>query len=329
MVRSRNARWPGRVLPGVLMVLVGGCMEDPVDPPHYGVHMGVVLLGQAEGRLSWGPPTGQDPTGRALWLRTLMVGPDLKPDFIDQSVPPFCMAFRWSAQQEVPALDAADAGEVTISGYTAVKSVPWGVNPPPTPSAMPAPIRCQRALHPGRQLHVYGCNVDPVVGLTGEALTDKTSLIVDAAGGANIGAFSVTGLGPATAAQPGATFDPNQIDLKGVTASWTSTSGNTVVIEIFGQLVDAANPGTPIELGQVLCMEPAGSGSKEIPQGALSVLPRPTGSKVLMLQTTLLGFDLRQEIAGWGRYMVGAGRGTLGLTCRTASGDLCPPPPSP
>jgi hypothetical protein len=330
MTRARDMIWPGRVLLlGLLALPAGGCIEDPVDPPHYGVHMGVVLAGQAEGRLSWGPATGQDPTGRAMWLRTLMVGPDLQPDFLDQSVPPFCMAFRWSAQDEIPTLDAADAGDVTVTGHTTVKSVPWGVNPPPTPTALPGQIRCQRALHPGRQLHVYGCNIDPMVGLTGEALTDKTALGVDVTGGSNIGAFSVSGIKPATAAEPGATFDLNQIDPKQVTASWVKTSANMVVIELFGQLVDSADFTKPLELGQILCMEPASSGTKEIPYGALSVLPKPSGSRVLMLQTTLLGFDLHQDIAGWGRYMVGAGRGTLGLTCRTASGDLCPAPQSP
>jgi hypothetical protein len=304
------------------MALLGGCLEERANPPHYGAYLAAVLAGELDGRVSSGPPTGTDPSARASWLRTLMVGPDLKPDFSDGSAPPFCMALRWSVAQGAPKLNAADAGKLSISGHASARWVPWGVNPPPAPKALPTTIECTRGLHFATGMQVYGCTVDPQVGLAESWLPDTTELKVEVAGGAQIGAFEAK-LKPVAPLRPEASFDLNQIDPTAVTAAWQSTSASLVAIEIYAQLVSAS--GTPSELAQIFCLEPAASRSKTIPAKALAVLPKPTGDSLLMLQTTLLGLEHRLTDEGWGSALVGAGRGTLGITCRTSSGVLCPP----
>jgi len=268
-----------------------------------------------------------DPEGRVAWLRTLVVGPDLQPDYLDQGIPPFCMAFRWPADG-VPNINAADAGKITIEGHGAPKHFTWGVQPPPTPEDTPSTISCARGPIPDTSLHAYQCSIDPVVGLVGSMIEDETELSIAAAGGEHIGAFSETGLKAPRAVTPAGTFDLNQVDLSnGVVAQWLAEDADTVLIELFAQLIDGATPGRPpSEFAQVLCLEPAKNGRKELPAGALSVLPQPSGAQALMIQTSLVGTQLRQSAAGWGSSMVGAGRGTFGITCRTANGDLCPPP---
>lgn len=323
----------GLSLCAVLLPLLSACTEDAEYPPAYGAYMAVVALGDVSGRLSWGPAQGQetDPFGRAAWLRQFVVGPDLQPDYMDQGIPPFCMAFRWAAGGG-PQINAADAGELRISGYEAAQQFAWGVNPPPSPTDLPTQITCQHRPTTGSQDQFsYDCSLDPMVGLTGPLLTDDSRLSLSARGGANVGAFSESEIEPPAAPQlTSASFDLNQLDLRtDVVARWENTTADTMLIEIYAQVIDTAAPEqAPSEFGQVLCMEPATSGQKQIPPEALAVLPIASGSEAVMFQSVVLAASLRQSREGWGSYMVGGGRGVLGMTCRTSTGALCPAPES-
>ena len=112
------------------------------------------------------------------------------------------------------------------------------------------------------------------------------------------------------------------------------------MIEIFAQVVDPQTLPDPTSqdravrkrrpmasrLAQVLCLEPANSRSKQIPDGARAVLPKPSGQDFLVMMTSVIGLTVAQDKKGWGSYLVGAGRGSMGISCRMADGTQCPQP---
>jgi hypothetical protein len=146
------------------------------------------------------------------------------------------MAFQWPADG-APNINAADAGKLEISGYDATEQFVWGVNPPPEPTPMPGAIECQRGPVPGTNAaqFAYGCNVEPMVGVTNTVLTEQSRLAITASGGANVGAFAEGDIrAPSTLEPADDSFDLNQLDLQGrseprgrlatQTSSWSSCS---------------------------------------------------------------------------------------------------------
>jgi len=454
-------KWLSRVFLGLLAVgLAGaGCIEDAAYPPEYGVFMGVMFVGEATGSVTHGPPfdmmndkdvqdvmtklepqnaqflqnamTGLGPlmTGmmqqNTFYTRPFFIGPSVaqQADFIDANAPPFCMAFKWPAQQMMPALAMSDGGDLTfnlngngtikatdtecissagvqVKGMMDLISVLQQGTLPPTPQpasgpgvcwqtwgllapvldqatatklalshldvgALPGQSACRRMPHPDsalkeRGFYQYSCPYDPIIGLGsaqmakdgGIAITDATTLDVTVAGGENIGPFSVEAIGPPKMVVPEDSFDLNQIDPRHTTiAAWKSTNADWVMVEIFAQVIpentmpdpltifellmekDSAKQQAlqqklavrpqPRQLAQVLCLEPASSKTKEIPSGALAVIPKPADGEVLVMMSTVMGLKMKQSAAGWGSYMVGLGRGSFGVSCRKSDNSQC------
>ena len=79
----------------------------------------------------------------------------------------------------------------------------------------------------------------------------------------------------------------------------------------------------PKQLAQVLCLEPASSHTKEIPSGALAVIPKPANGEVLVMMSTVMGLKMKQNAVGWGSYMIGLGRGSFGVSCRKSDNSQC------
>jgi hypothetical protein len=318
------------------MVVLGslvGCDDERADPPAYGAFLAFSVAGEAG-------PAGSplDPPLQQIWLRSFFAGPDLsmRADYIQQTARSFCMAFSWAASEQVPNIDMVSAGTLTITGHESVGFTTWP--PPPDGSEagqIPSSLACDRVEIDSDRSVVACPPLEQANGVVPGSnwLTDESAMTLSVSGGANIGAFREEGIKVPRAPAPAGSFDLNAVDpLAGVTAAWGSTSASHVVVELFAQVVDAAKlAGGQIdasELAQIICMEPAASRSKAIPEGALASIPQPAdNSELLVIQTVLLGANVTQRAEGWGQYMVGAGRGTFGTTCRVASGDLCPPPP--
>jgi len=211
-------------------------------------------------------------------------------------------------------------------------------------------------------MYQYGCPYDPIIGLGsaqmaqngGIAITDNVTIDATVSGGENIGTFTVKGLKPAKRLEPESPFDLAQVDpWHPVTAAWKSSDADWVMIEIFAQLLPQdtiPNPLTifellmekdptkqaalqkklgvrpqPKELVQLLCLEPASSRTKAIPDGALALIPKPAkgSGDAVMMMTTLMGLKMNQGAHGWGTSLFGLGRGSFGISCRESDGSQC------
>lgn len=296
-----------------LCVALSACAEDPMDPPHYGVFSVISIVGEA---LGYFMPT--DTTASRIGvMRTMVAGPALKPDFMDRPAPPFCMAFKFGATTP-PNVVNADAGAINITGFGAASFLDLTQGPPSgNPTAFPTVLSCDRQSM-GSTLP-YACNAPSTVMLfpeSGSWLGDTTKLTVAASGGENAGAFTMT-VPTAAAVHPTPAMGLYAVPRTEATIAWDETTASMVMIEIIGQLQDGSAGA------QILCLEPAASRSKAIPAQAMALLPEPTATAPLFIQTHLLGIDLGVQDLGWGNTMIAAGRGEFGLTCWTPSGP-CP-----
>ena len=298
------------------LVTTSACFEDEAFPPHFGVYLGIMFGAQVEGVLQPGMPAAN-----LTLIRPFVAGPQLQPDFLSGNQPPFCMGFRFGPTSP-PNVVNGDAGTITMSGFTPVDymDMTQGFTPGPQ-TTMSDPITC--SIQEVGSTAPYVCNVPSVVmqaAPPGTTWIDNDSRMrISFSGGENVGEFEEVGIQPAPAAVASAAFPLNQIDPSDVTAMWEPVDAAMVMIEMIAQLSDGSAGA------QVLCLEPAQSGLKVIPPEALALLPTPTGPNQLFIQTHLVALNIRQGSKGWGGYMVGAGRGQVGISCRISSGN-CPPP---
>lgn len=328
-----------------LSVLMAGCIEEPDGPPAYGVYLGVSVVGQVETNFPEGP-------AQLGLVRNLFAGPALSRtieengDFIDGTQPPFCAGFRFDMTptadglpQRPPGIVNADAGALTLSGFgegafvdlqDAQRAQRMGTMPTPLPFS--SQMQCMRQAV--GETTPYGCVLGESEGMPtvmpqiavlagGQFLGDSTAVTVDVAGGENVGAYREEGIATPPALLPAEPFDPYAVDPSGVTVAWQPIETPMVMIEIDAFRQDG--PGAFI-----LCLERADAGMKEIPEGALALIPEARDEAPLQILTSILALEVRQGEAGWGGYLAAAGRGTAGITCLTGSGP-CPgaemPPP--
>ncbi|MBI5509960.1 MAG: hypothetical protein HY903_14485 [Deltaproteobacteria bacterium] len=310
-----NTKNPKEIVALVLLLGGAACMEAAVSPPEYGAYLTVVIAAQVQGVLQPGQPAAN-----LGLVRPFVAGPQLEPDYISNQSPPFCMGFTFGAGRP-PNVVNADAGTISIAGLHALDFMDMTAGPTPGPQTpMPDPVVCNRA-EAGSTLP-YVCNIPSVVlevappGTTW--IDNHTAASFRISGGDDVGAFHETDVGPPPPAVPASTFALNQIDPRAVTAAWEPVDAAMVMIELIAQLQDGSAGA------QVLCLEPAPTGLKEIPAPALALLPEPSNSNPLFIETHLVALSLRQGSLGWGGYMVGLGRGAVGMSCRIPSGN-CPP----
>lgn len=286
----------------------------------------LLSLAEVSGRTSWGPPP--DPPPPAVKLLSVAATFDsptatIKPDFADSPNPPNCVGYKW-AKGSAPNRSAGDAGKVTITGHATAIYVD-GEAQTPNPKPLPATIECNRKeVAAGSGLFIYDCGLPSLTVLptTASAVTDTTKATFTAAGGADIAAFEVKDISAGPVVKPKASFDLNQINPAAIKAEWETTTAALVAIRISASLKDGS------QFADITCTALGSAGSKQIPDGALKLLPTPTDTNPLILRTSLVGFNVGGTVATWGRYTVGVGRGTFGVSCRLASA-ACPPPPAP
>jgi len=272
-----------------------------------------------------GPPMGPGaPNAIAMILRAQFETPDLtgtiKPDFIDSPAPPNCIGYKWQ-QGAGPNRTDADAGKLTIKGHNQVQYV--DVNDPTKPPAqLPATIECTRVPLGTSGLHTYDCGLPQATGLLGSWIGDNTALELSAAGGADVAAYTVKNLKSPPPIQLKSTTELDKLDPANIKIEWEQTTAPVVGILFIASLQDES------EFAQIMCTQIGTAGNKTIPQGALALLPTPTATNPLILQTMVMGANLIATMESWGQAMSVMGRGVFNVTCRLSSG-LCPPPPAP
>jgi hypothetical protein len=258
--------------------------------------------------------------------------PTIKPDFIDKPTPPNCTAYRWAASGQKNA-SAWDAGKLTITGHQTGATVVYldgddvGTGCTPACAAteycnkdgtcgnltpLPASIECDRKQIGTTGLYTYDCGLPSTTVLPAGSMFDaNTKMDVSAAGGADVGAFSETGIDPGEA--PNVTTNLFTLDPKnGIKIEWdTSVSAHLAVIAIKARLADNS------EFTDITCSAAAMIGSQDIPQGALDKLPTPTATNPLIMQVAVSGVKLKGTNQTWGAYKVGAGKGVFGVSIVT------------
>jgi hypothetical protein len=255
--------------------------------------------------------------------------PQIKPDFADKPTPPNCTAYKWAAGG-APNQSAWDAGKLTITGHKTGATVVYldgddvGTGCSPACAAtqyckkdgtcgnltpVPASIECDRKQIGTTGLYMYDCGLPSTAVLpVGSIFDANTKMDVSAAGGADVGAFSETGITPG--ATPNVTTNLFTLDPKnGIKIEWDNTvAAALAVIAIRAQLLDGS------EFAMITCSEVAMIGSKDIPAGALNLLPTPTATNPLVMQVAVSGVNLKGTNQTWGAYKVGAGQGVFGVS---------------
>jgi hypothetical protein len=310
-------------------------------PPQYSVQLGLL---EYTGKES---PTGPTVTmGRYLAVVSRLSPPDPlnAPDFIGAPSPPNCTAYKWTATQPKKG-NAWDAGKLTITGHKTGANVVYidgadmgaGCAPactPPqyckvngtcgVPPALPATFEFTRQLVPGTtNRYEYRGNLPAWFVLPGDSWFDTaTTLDISAAGGADVSAFSKTGVTVASAPTLKSTTDLTALDPAAITIEWnTPVPGAALVAAgIQAYLADHS------ETVEITCTSLAVTGSTDVEAGALALIPTPSATNPLVIQTVVLGLSaVGSSSETWGEWLVGAGRGVFGQTCRSASGVVpCP-----
>jgi hypothetical protein len=161
--------------------------------------------------------TGDPGTGSPIRLFRALAAierpdPQIKPDFIDSPTPPNCYGYKWTATT-LPNRSAWDAGKLTIKGHKTVVYVD-GDSATPTPAPLPASIECTRKQMPGSTtLWFYDCGLpEKAVLPAGSAFDSSSKLDIAALGGADVPAFSETGV--AVAGVPTVKTDLTKLDTR-------------------------------------------------------------------------------------------------------------------
>lgn len=288
--------------------LLFGCGPDPVEPPQYGLYLTVAVVAEVEGRFSPADPGDS----RVALVRPFVAGPRLEPDYLDHPAVPLCMGFTFGAT-EPPNVVSGDAGRLRISGLSPVtfRDLTQGPAPGPAMSAG-AELACQ--IGEVGQTSPYVCDMPSNALLDpGDALLGTEPLRLRVEGGAEVGAFEVSGLVPAATATTAGGFALDSVDPRGpVLAQWSAPDADLVMIELLGQRVDGS-------LGaQVLCLANAADGQRALPAEALALIPEPTPGVPVGLQTSLVALRADRGYVGWGNYLFAAGRGHFGVTVLSA-----------
>lgn len=286
-----------------------------------------VAFAQVEGTTQAGPTKLFN--SLVQFLATAPTDPKNVPDFYEPTSNPllYCVGYKWDTTTP-PKRTTADAGKITVTGHTAVGYVDGSDT---TKSGMlPATIECNRVeVAAGTGLYTYNCGLPAITALAGDWLTDTTKLTIAAAGATDIAAFSKADLGVSPKATAKAPFDLTKVDPAAtVKAEWNPITGalatDVVVIDILGNLKDGSKSA------EVLCIVSAADSSKVIPAGGLALLPTPTDTNPLVIQTALVAYkNAIDPSAPWGVNVESVGRGSFGLTCKVPSAGLVPCWPAP
>ena len=297
-----------------------GCVE-PLDVPAYGVYQAYGLVAEAQGVIPgpFGPFAG-----RIALVRSAFGGPRSRPDFVDGVTPPNCLGFVLDPNRP-PGGNALEAGTMRFDGLREATVSDLANLANGVPVDVPGSTRCfpteDSFRAPGETGVRYQCEM-PRVGVlnTPARLIDPGGeVVISVSGGADIAPFRSRGLRAPPVLTAAGSFDLTAVNPASIVAEWMPAEAPLVLIEIIAQRSDGSAGA------QILCLEPMPSAQKALPTGALALIPSPTDATPLLIITTIaaVNFESSRD-EGWGGYLVGVGRGSMGVSCRGAAGP-CPP----
>ena len=306
----------------LLAPVLFGCVEG-VSPPALGVFSITGLVVEVDGILP--NITGSTTSSASILLtRVSFARPFPPPSYLDGLTPPNCTGVEFTTAK-LPGGNATDGGNMTFAGLQPTVSPTVLVdllNPMMAMTSLTGDIVCSQgpddSASPGESNIRHDCNV-PTFALLAQPMASVfgpgTSVNISVTGGSETGDFSVQGLPAPAPLRPAGAFNPNAIDLlRPVIVEWTPIADPgqpLAMIEILAVQQDATGRSA-----QILCFEPMASGRKEIPAGALALIPTPTPSAPapVLLNTSIAAVTVVPGSEGWGSYLVGIGRGTIGQT---------------
>ena len=293
----------------IALLIPLACVEG-VDPPAFGVYQVSGIVAELDG-FGVGP-TGPGP-GRMLLVRTALSGPTSQPDVVTSTMIPYCIASAFTLAK-LPGGNSTDGGDVVFGGLQ--PTMP-GVMVRDQLTMIDVPvgnsITCAQGedstASPGESGIRHQCNV-PTVGFIAapEAAVAEGTITVSAAGGSQVGAFTSMPLEVPEVLTATGAFDVRAVDPRaGVLVEWSTVNAGLVLVELLAFRSDGVG-------GQVLCLELMSAGRIQMSEEILLRLPMPTPTDGVDLFTSLAAVNADTADEGWGTYIVGAGRGTFGLT---------------
>lgn len=296
-----------------LASLTAGCVE-PLDVPAYGVYQVYGLVAEADGVLL-GPSGPLE--SRVAFVRTAFAGPRSVPDYLDGVAPPLCLGSILDPNKP-PGGNSLEAGVLEFRGLGTTMVVdfadPQSVVPVNgTTSCSPREDVFREAGETGIR---YVCEMPNVALVPRGTSVLNQQAVVSTAGGVDIGAFTSRPVEtPPTLTASGA-FNLFAIDPSAIVAEWVPVAAPLALIEVIAQLADGSIGA------QILCLEPMSSGRKVIPPAALELIPAvQSPANPLLIITTLAAVNVDSSPdEGWGGYLVGVGRGSVGMSCRIPGG---------
>lgn len=309
-----------RVAAVVVWGLVGGCVE-PLDVPAYGVYQAYGLVVEAKGLL---PGPAGPSLGRIVLARFVLSGPRSPPDFVDDGTPPNCLGFVLDPSKP-PGGNSLEAGTVRFQGLDETQVRDFAdptngvlVDVPGATLCFPVgdPFR-----GPGETGVRYRCELPRIGVLTPSAhlIQPDGRVVIGVSGGSDIASFTSRGLSTPPVLAATEDFDLTAVNPDSIVAEWLPAAAPLVLIEVIA-LPEDGSAGA-----QILCLEPMFSGRKVIPDAALALIPKPAGDTRLLIITTIAAVNFDSSTSeGWGGYLVGVGRGSVGVSCRFAGGSCVP-----
>ncbi len=312
----------------LICLLPSSCVEaEPIFG--WGVYQVYGLATQTQGTLLVPTATQgfQRMDTRLAFFRTALASPASPPDFANGSLPPVCFGFQITPTTP-PGLGGPNAGKLTFEGITSVPLVDISTAAPPAPVANP--LECNQVPTPlGEDIYQCGAPTLGVVASADNMIGDETQLTFRAEGSDIIGPIEAGPIAAPPILRPTPAFEAvmKNFDPKvPVVAEWELDSdvlqADLAVVEIIARLGDNS------QAAQILCLEPIESGRVEIPEIPLGFIPESNAPQnPLIIITSLMAVNTaREDSAGWGGYLAGAGRGTTHFSCRSIMNFSCSPP---
>ena len=323
----------------LIMLIAPMACDEEANPPAYGVYSVSGVLMDVAGVFP--TETGTMAAGLVL-ARAAYSGPLSRPDFLTTPSVPNCLANTFTREVR-PGGNAIDGGSLTFN-----YSVPSGFQvfnveqeqarlaqilpliltgrEEQIPQALRnrveddlnSPAVCNQVdddfSSPGETGLRHECNLTSLPGYFGapySVLGQGASVTISSSGGSQAGAFSVGPLSPPAGIQTTGSFNLFNVDPRGpVLVQWTPLDrlDQVAVIEI---IATASQSGNGV---QILCIEPITAGQRQIPQGALDLVPALQSGEALSVVTSIAAVQFETSDEGWGSYNIGVGRGLFGLS---------------
>ena len=287
------------------------CVEK-VDPPALGLFQVSALIAELDGGVLL---SGMPVPGKLLLVRNALVGPTSLPEFVDAPSVPYCIGSSFPPEKPLGG-NALSGGDLIFSGLrpSAMGDLVDLIRQ--TSSPLRDTVTCSEVADEtasaGETGLRYTCDVPTLAFLPGVPVPAApfgagTNISIAATGGRQVGAFMTAPIEVPPVLTATGTFDLRTVQPSlGVTAQWSPVNAPLVLIEILALRDDGAG-------AQILCLEIMTAGQKQIPAGALELVPATTDMAGLTVFTSLAAVNFETADEGWGSFIVGVGRGTFGV----------------